>query len=569
VKNIEVAKILYEIADMLEAQGVQFKPTAYRKAARSIEELSEDITDVWKRNELEKIPGVGSHIAMRIAEYLKTGRMKYYEDLKKEFPIDFESLGRVEGLGPKRAIVLYKQLGVRNLEDLKRAVEEHKIRNLSGFGEKSEQKIAEGIGLAAESGKRMLLSQITPIAKELEKKLRSLKEVEQLDIVGSYRRRKETIGDLDILVVSNDPKKVMDFFTKIDSPITVLAKGPTKSSVLLSSGLHVDLRVVDASSYGSALLYFTGSKEHNIALRTHAISKGMKLSEYGLFKGEKRIAGRTEMEVYQKLGLKEWIPPELRENMGEIEAALKGTLPKLVELNDIRGDLHVHTNWSEGRNTLEEVAEMGKSLGYEYILISDHGGSLVPIAKCMNEKKILEQGKKIDELNKKLDGITLLKGCETNIKDDGSIDVSNATLKSLDIVTTAIHTKFKMPKKEMTKRIITAMENEYVDIIAHPTGRLIGSRQPLDFDFDEVLDAAKRTGTFLEINSHPERLDLDYFHIYKSRGKIKFTLGTDAHEKSQMRFMEFGVAQARRGWCERTDILNTLQLKELRKIFEF
>ncbi|MEM4359505.1 MAG: DNA polymerase/3'-5' exonuclease PolX [Candidatus Bilamarchaeaceae archaeon] len=569
MKNLEVARILYEIADMLEAQNVQFKPVAYRKAARAIEELPEDITSVWKRGELEKIPGVGSHIAMRIAEYLETGRMKYYDDLKKEFPIDFESLGRIEGLGPKRAITLYKMLGIRNLDDLKKAVEQHKIRELPGFGEKSEQKLAEGIELAASSGKRMLLSQITPIAQEFERKLRALKEVEALEIVGSYRRRKETVGDLDILVVSKNPGKVMDFFVNIEKPVTVLAKGLTKSSILLSNGLHVDLRVLEPTSYGSAMLYFTGSKEHNIALRTYAMSKGMKLSEYGLFKKEKKIAGRTEEEVYEKLGLKQWIPPELRENMGEIEAAIRGNLPQLVELKDVRGDLHVHTNWSEGRNSLEEMAMEAKNLGYEYVLISDHGGSLVPIARCMNENKILEQGKAIDALNKKLDGITLLKGCETNIKEDGSIDVSNATLKTLDIAITGIHTKFKMPKKEMTKRIITAMENEHIDIIAHPTGRLIGSRPPIDFDFDEVLDAARRTGTILEINACPERLDLDHVHIFKSRGKIKFSLGTDAHEKNQMRFMEFGIAQARRGWCERKDMLNTLPLKTLRKIFGF
>ncbi|NYZ76876.1 DNA polymerase/3'-5' exonuclease PolX [Candidatus Micrarchaeota archaeon] len=569
MKNLEVAKMLYEIADILEAQDVQFKPRAYRNAARSIEELSEDIVDIWKRGELEEIPGVGENISKKIAEYLETGRLRYYTELKKEFPVNLEELGKVEGLGPKRAIMLYKKLGVRNLEDLKKAVGQHKIRELEGFGEKNEQKIAEGIGLAAESGKRMLLSQIMPMAQELERKLHSLKEVEKVDVVGSYRRRKETIGDLDILVVSKNAAKVMDFFTKIEDGLKVLVKGPAKSSVLLSSGLQVDLRVFNESDYGAAMLYFTGSKEHNIVLRTHAISKRMKLSEYGLFRGERKVAAKSEEEVYRALGLKQWIPPELRENMGEIGTSLKGKLPDLVELKDIRGDLHCHTDWSEGRSSIEEMAGMGKSLGYEYMIISDHGGTLVPIARCMNEKKILEQGKRIDALNKKLDGMTLLKGCETNIKDDGSIDVSNATLKTLDIATTAIHTKFKMPKKEMTKRIITAMENEHIDIIAHPTGRLIGSRAPLDFDFDEVLDAAKRTGTVLEINSYPERLDLDYLHIFKSRGKTRFTLGTDAHEKAQMRFMEFGVAQARRGWCEKKDILNALPLKELRKTFGF
>lgn len=569
MKNLEVARMLYEIADILEAQDVEFKPRAYRRAARSIEELSEDIVDIWKRGELEEISGVGKHIAAKISEYLETGKLKYYEKLKKEFPVDLEELGKVEGLGPKKAIKLYKELGIKNLDELKKAVEKGKVKGLEGFGEKSEKKIMEGIGLAKESGKRMLLSQATPIANELAEKLRSLKEVEKLEIVGSYRRRNETIGDLDMLVVSKNPGKVMDYFTKIESGLKVLAKGPSKSSIKLGSGLQVDLRVFDEASYGAAMMYFTGSKDHNIALRKIAISKKMKLSEYGLFSGEKSVAGKTEEEVYKKLGLKQWIPPELRENMGEIEASQKGGLPKLVELKDIRGDLHCHTNWSEGKNTIEEMAAEAKSKGYEYLLVSDHGGSLVPIANCMSEDKILKQGKKIDELNRKLKGITLLKGSETNIKPDGTIDVNDKALKTLDIAISAVHTKFKMSKKEMTKRIITAMENEHIDIIAHPSGRLIGSRKPIDFDFDEVVDAAKRTGTFLEINCQPERLDLNYMDVFRARNKIRFTLGTDAHDKRHMDYMELGVSQARRGWCGKKNILNTLTLKELKKIFGF
>jgi len=569
MKNLEVAKMLYEIADILDAQDVQFKPRAYRNAARSIEELSEDIVDIWKRGELEEIPGVGKNIAAKISEYLKTGKLKYYQKLKKEFPVDLEEIGKVEGLGPKKAIKLYKELGIKNLDDLKKAVEKGKVKGLAGFGEKSEEKIKSGIETARVSGKRMLISQATPIANELADKLRSLKEVEKLEVVGSFKRRKETVGDLDILVVSKKPEKVMDYFTKIEKGVKVLAKGPSKSSIKLGSGLQVDLRVFDESSYGAAMLYFTGSKDHNIALRKLAMSKGYKLSEYGLFRVSRSVAGKSEEEVYKKLGLKQWIPPELRENMGEIEAARKGNLPKPVTLKEIKGDLHCHTNWSEGKNTMEEMASKAKSLGYEYLLISDHGGTLVPIARCMSDKKILEQGRKIDALNKKLKGITLLKGSETNIKDDGSIDVSDKTLKTLDIATAAVHTKFRMSAKEMTKRIISAMENEHIGIIAHPTGRLIGSRQPIDFDFDEVLDAAKRTGTFLEINCQPDRLDLDYTHLFRARGKTKFSLGTDAHDERHMDYMEYGLTQARKGWCEKKDILNTLSLKDLRKAFGF
>lgn len=569
MKNLEIAHILYEIADILEAQDVEFKPRAYRRAARSIEELSEDIEDIWKRGELEEIPGVGKNIAAKISEYLETGKLKYYEKLKKEFPVDLESLSKVEGLGPKKAIKLYKKLGIKNLDDLKKAVEKGKVKGLEGFGEKSEEKIKEGIPLAKESGKRMLLSQATPIANELADKLKSLREVQKLEVVGSFRRRKETIGDLDLLIVSKNPKKVMDYFTKIEKGLKILAKGPSKSSIKLGSGLQVDLRVFEESAYGSAMMYFTGSKDHNVALRKLAISKKMKLSEYGLFKGEKRVAGKTEEEVYRKFGMKQWVPPELRENMGEVEASLKGKLPKLVELKDIKGDLHCHTNWSEGKNTIEEMASIAKSKGYEYLSISDHGGTLIPIANCMPEKKILKQGKKIDELNKKIKGIKLLKSSETNIKPDGKIDVSDKTLKTLDIAIAGVHTRFRMPRKDMTKRIITAMENEHIDIIAHPSGRLIGSRQPYDFDFDEIVDAAKRTGTFLEINCQPERLDLNYFHVFKARNKIKFTLGTDAHDEHHTDYMEFGLAQARRGWCEKKHILNTLSLNDLRKIFKF
>lgn len=569
MKNLEIARMFYEIADILEAQEVEFKPRAYRNAARSIEELSEDIEKIWKRGELEEIPGVGKHIAAKISEYLETGKLKYYNKLKKEFPVDLEGLGRVEGLGPKKAIKLYKKLKIKNLDDLKKAVEKGKVKGLAGFGKKSEEKIREGIGLAKESGKRMLLSQAKTTADELAEKLGSHKEVKKLEVVGSYRRRKETIGDLDILIVSKKPKTVMDYFSKIESGVKVIAKGPSKTSIKMTSGLQVDLRVFEESDYGAAMMYFTGSKDHNVALRKLAISKKMKLSEYGLFRGNKKVAGKTEEEVYKKFGMKQWIPPELRENMGEVEAALKGNLPKLVELKDIKGDLHSHTNWSEGHNTIEEMAKKTKSKGYEYLLISDHGGTLVPIANNMPEKKMLKQGRKIDKLNKKLKGITLLKGSETNIKNDGSIDVSNKVLKTLDIATAAVHTKLRMPKKEMTKRIITAMENENIDIIAHPTGRLIHSRKPYDFDFDEIVDAAKRTNTILEINCQPDRLDLNYMHVFNARNKVKFSLGTDAHDVKHMDYMEFGLAQARRGWCEKKNIINTLSLKELGKLFKF
>lgn len=568
MKNLEIARIFYEIADILELQGVEFKPRAYRRAARAIEELSEDIEEVYKRGELQDIPGVGERLAKKIEEIIKTGKLGMHEKLKKSFPVDLEGLGKVEGLGPKKAMKLYKALGIRNLDDLEKALKAHKIRDLEGFGEKSEEKMLAGLELAKTSAIRMPLYQAIPIAHEIEGKLRSLPEVQKLEIVGSYRRKKETIGDIDILAVSSNPGKVMDFFTSMYPDSTIIAKGPSKSAIRLSSSLHVDIRVFEESAFGSAMMYFTGSKDHNIQVRRLAQSKGWKLNEYGLFSGKKRIAGKTEEEVFKKLGM-EWVPPELRENMGEVEAAQERKLPTLVEAKDIRGDLHTHTNWSEGRNSLEEMAEMAKSLGYEYLLISDHGGSTLKIARSMDGKKLIRQMQEIDKLNKKLDGITLLKGVETNIMEDGSIDLPGSVLRELDIAIASVHSRFSDPKEKMTKRIISAMENEHVDIIGHPTGRVIGSRAPFELDFEEIVDAAKRTGAFLEINSYPERLDLDYLHVFSARGRLRFPMGTDAHEKGQMRFMEIGVSQARKGWCEKKDILNTLPLKGLARVFGF
>lgn len=568
MKNLEIARIFYEIADILELQGVEFKPRAYRRAARAIEELSEDIEEVYKRGELQDIPGVGERLAKKIEEIIKTGKLGTHEKLKKSFPVDLEGLGKVEGLGPKKAMKLYKALGIRNLDDLEKALKAHKIRDLEGFGEKSEEKMLAGLELAKTSAIRMPLYQAIPIAHEIEGKLRSLPEVQKLEIVGSYRRKKETIGDIDILAVSSNPGKVMDFFTSMYPDSTIIAKGPSKSAIRLSSSLHVDIRVFEESAFGSAMMYFTGSKDHNIQVRRLAQSKGWKLNEYGLFSGKKRIAGKTEEEVFKKLGM-EWVPPELRENMGEVEAAQERKLPTLVEAKDIRGDLHTHTNWSEGRNSLEEMAGMAKSLGYEYLLISDHGGSTLKIARSMDAKKLIRQMQEIDKLNKKLDGITLLKGVETNIMEDGSIDLPGSVLRELDIAIASVHSRFSDPKEKMTKRIISAMENEHVDIIGHPTGRVIGSRAPFELDFEEIVDAAKRTGAFLEINSYPERLDLDYLHVFSARGRLRFPMGTDAHEKGQMRFMEIGVSQARKGWCEKKDILNTLPLKGLARVFGF
>jgi len=569
VRNAEVARLLYTIADILEIQEVPFKPVAYRKAARNIEELSEDIEDVWKSEKLEDIPGVGKNIAEKVAEFLETGKLKYFEKLKKSAPFDIEGMSEIEGLGPKTAKKLYDKLKTRTVSDLEKAARAHKIAELEGFGQASEQHILDSIESMKRRGDRIPLGRISQTAEALKEKISSVNGVKKAEIVGSYRRRTETIGDLDVLVVSSNPKSVMDFFCSMPEVGRILAKGNTKSAVELSDGLHVDLRVVKAESFGSALQYFTGSKEHNVQTRRIAIKKRMKLSEYGLFKGKKQVAGKSEKEIYRLLGM-QYVPPELRENSGEMNAALSRKLPKLVEQKDIKGDLHVHTNWSEGRNSIEEMAMKGKSLGYEYMTISDHGGNL-PVANSLDEKRIAKQGKEIDRLNKlgaRKGWPRLLKGSEVNIVRD-AVDVKDSTLKELDVVVAGVHGGLRNKKEKMMKRIFSAMENEHVDIIAHPTGRIIGRRDPYELDMDALIDKAKETGTILEINSQPDRLDLKDTHARKAKEKVKIAISTDAHADAHMDYMWLGVATARRGWCQKKDIANTLSLKQLSKLIGF
>lgn len=566
MKNLEIAKILYEIADILELQDIAFKPRAYRRAARRIEELSEDVGDVWKRGELEDIPGVGKNIASKIEEILKTGHLKYFEELKKKMPFDIEGITAIEGMGIKKAYELYKKLGVKNIDELEKAAQEGKIRKISGFGETSEKRIFVGIQSLKKMSKRMLLGDAILITKNLERKLRKIKTIEKIEVVGSIRRRKETIGDLDILVISKKPLDVMEGFTSLNEVDRILGKGKTKSSVELESGLHVDLRVVPEECFGSAMQYFTGSKYHNIATRKIAQKKRMKLSEYGLFEGKKRIAGKTERDVYQALGM-QYVPPEIRENNGEIEAAAQKRLPKLI--SRVYGDLHCHTTWSEGRNTIEEMAAKGKKLGYEYMSISDHAGNTLKVANPLDEKRLKKQGNAIDKINKK-NGIFLVKSAEVNIKKNGGVDVEDKYLKRLDIVIAAIHYSMRQPKEKIMKRLFSAMENEHIDIIAHPTGRKINSREPYALDFNELLDKAKETGTALEINAQPDRLDLDGELVKKAIDKgIMISIGSDAHHVNHMEYMELGIAMARRGWCEERNVLNCLKLKDLRKKFEF
>lgn len=564
MKNVEIAKIFQAIAAYLDMEGVPFKPRAYEKAALALEGMSEDVADIYKREGvkgLKGIPGIGESMAQKIAEYLETGKIEYFEELKKKIPVDVAELTAIEGVGPKMAKALYEQLGIRTIDELEQAALQGKIRKLPGFGLKKEQRILRGISFYKQSSGRFILGFVIPLVEKIEARLRRLEEVEELAVAGSNRRWKETVGDLDILVVSSNPERVMAEFTSLPEVIYVYAKGPTKSSVKLANRMDVDLRVVPRESFGAALLYFTGSKEHNIQLRNIAIKKGLKLNEYGVFKGEKRIAGETEEEVYAALGLP-YIEPELREGAGEIEAAMEGRLPKLISYGSLKGDLQVQTNWTDGAQSIAEMAEAARKAGLSYIVITDHTRSLA-MTGGLDEEKLLRQMKEIDALNRKLRGFRILKGAEVNILQDGRLDIADEVLEKLDVVGAAVHSHFAMPRSEMTRRIIRAMQNRHVDILFHPTGRIIQRREPYDVDIDAVIRAAKETGTVLEIDAYPERLDMKDEHIRKAvEAGVKMVIDSDAHQASHFGYLKLGIAQARRGWATAGDVLNTKPLEQ-------
>ena len=569
MKNIEVAELLNEIADYLEFANEPFKIRAYRKAALVVESLSEDVEQVWKENRLMDLPSIGEGIAKKIDEFLKTGKSKYLDDLKKKTPVDMEGLGKIEGIGPKTIMKLYRHLKVKTVADLEETAKQGKIQKIEGLGPTVEKNILKSIEFARKSSQRVPLGFALSSAEEIVMILKTLKEVQRVGIAGSTRRMKETIGDIDILATSANPEKVADFFTKMPNVADVLAKGPTKSSVRLKEGIQVDLRVLDDKIFGAALLYFTGNKEHNIILRKIAIEKGLKLSEYGLFdkKTGRLVAGKAEEDVYKKLGMC-YIEPEIREDDGEIEAAKQNKLPKLIGYNDIKGDLQMHTKWSDGSNTIEEMALAAKKLGHEYICITDHTGKLA-IANALDEKRLIQQKKEIDKINKKLSGITILQGVEVNITDNGTLDMPDKILKNLDIVVASIHSGFKNPKEKITRRMLKAMQNENVGIIAHPTGRLITKRQSYEIDLHAVFDAAKKTNTVMEINSYPERMDLKDAHVRAAvKAGVKLVISTDAHNSDQLHFIKLGIGTARRGWATKKDIINTRSLKDMMRMLK-
>ncbi|MFH0896491.1 MAG: DNA polymerase/3'-5' exonuclease PolX, partial [Candidatus Bathyarchaeota archaeon] len=516
---------------------------------------------------LEEIPGVGRSIAEKIEEIIKTGKLTYYDELRKKVPVELESLSGIEGLGPKTIKTLWKELKVKNIEGLEKAALSHQISKLPGFKEKTEQNILKEIEFAKKGMGRFLLGFTLPLIREIENRLRSRMEVEKVLAAGSVRRMKETIGDADFLVISDEPKKVMDFFISMPEVSGIIGKGETKSSVKLKTGMDADIRVLQEESFGAALQYFTGSKDHNIALRRIAQEKGWKLSEYGLFKGNRQIAGKTEEEVYEKLGL-QWIPPELRENTGEIEAAANNKLPELVGYKDLKGDLQVHSTWTDGSNSIREMAEEARRIGLEYIVISDHSKTLA-MAGGLDEKKLLKQCDEIDELNEHVTGIKILQGVELNILKDGGVDISDKTLEKLDVVSAGIHSYFNLNKEETTKRILKAVENPNVDILCHPTGRQMQRRETIQLDIEKIIEAAKDNGTILDIDSYPDRLDLKDEHIKKAvEAGAKLGISSDAHSKVHLHFLELGIAQARRGWATPEEVVNTRKMEEFLKLIK-
>ncbi len=568
VQNAEIAEMFDQTAELLEIKGDNpFRSRAYRNAARVIERLPKSITSLLKAGEdLSELPGIGKDLAGKIAAIVTTHKFDVLDRLKRELPGDLGEIATLPGLGPKRVKLLYDKLDVRSLEDLRRAIRSGRLRELKGFGTKSEQKLASALA-KPQAEKRFKLAEAEAEAEALLSWLKAKAKPDQAIVAGSYRRRRDTVGDLDILVTARDGAAVGDRLTRYDNVASVLAHGPTRTTVVLRSRLQVDMRVVPKASYGAALMYFTGSKAHNIVLRGLANDRGWKLNEYGLFEGQRRIAGASEEEIYRKLKL-DPIPPEMREDRGEIALAKAGKLPKLIALADLRGDLHVHSNWSDGTAPIADMAAAAKARGYDYIAITDHSQH-VTVAHGLDPARLSRQIDEIDRLNDKLDGFTVLKGAEVDILADGRLDLPDKTLARLDLVVAAVHYKFDLSRKHQTERIIRAMDNRHVSIVAHPTGRRIGEREPYEVDMEAIVAAAAKRGCHLEINADPDRLDLTDIHAHaaKSAG-VKLAISTDAHAVTSFANMRFGIDQARRGWLEAADVVNTRPLAGLRKLLK-
>jgi DNA polymerase (family 10) len=558
--NAELARCFRDLAAYLEMEDVPFKPRAYEKAAQAIESHDRPLADVYRTGGVKalcEIPGIGRSMAEKLQELITTGRCTLREEYHRRIPVDLAGLMSVEGVGPKAVKVLWERLRIRSLDDLAKAARAGKIRTLPHFGERSEQKIVKALSFAQASAQRALLATVRPLVSALAATLARVPGVARVEVAGSIRRGRETVGDADLLAVARKPEAVIAAFAALPRVARVLGRGDTKCSVKVGDGLQVDLRVVPAESFGAALLYFTGSKAHNVALRQLAIKRGFKLNEYGLFRGTRRVAGRTEAEVYERLGLA-WIPPELREDQGEIDAARTGALPRLVEPGDLRGDLQTQTDWTDGADSLEAMARAARDAGFEYVAITDHTVSLA-MTRGSDEKKLRRQMREIDALNRRLDGIRVLKGAEVNINRDGTLDIADEALAALEVVGIAVHSHMSLPRAEMTARIVRAMRNPHADILFHPTGRVLQRREPYDVDMDAVIATARETGTVLELDAYPDRLDLRDEHVRRAiAAGVPIVIDSDAHSVHHLAFPRtYGVEQARRGWATAADVLNT------------
>lgn len=564
MENRRVADLLEAIADTLELRGEDhFRIRAYREAARNIANDPMDVAERWHTGMLEDIPGVGVSISQKIADFLRTGRSAYLEEISQGMPRSVAQLLVVPGLGPKRARLLYESLGIQNLEELAEAARQHRIQTIPGMGAKTEASILKELERYRQRERRLLLGEAWPLADEIAELLNDARVIEQAVPAGSIRRRRETVGDIDILASSREQMAAMDVFIRLPVVQEILAYGPTKSSVLTHENLQVDLRVVAPEEFGAALQHFTGSKAHNIALRDRAIALGYKLNEYGLFRqdNQRRVAGRTEEEIYEALGLI-WIPPELRENEGELEAAGRHRLPDLIEEKDIRGDLHTHTDWSDGHNTLEEMVEAAIRRGYEYLAITDHSQSL-GIAQGLNRERFLKQHRLIQQLNQRYQPFLILHGAEVDILQDGSLDYPDELLSLLDWVGVSIHSGMKQPEERMTQRILRALQGR-VNVLNHPTGRLLSGRPPYELDLERVMEQARARGVALEVNGTPDRLDLNGSQVRRAIAKgCRLTLDTDAHSVNSLDYMRYAVVTARRGWVQKRDVLNALRREDL------
>ena len=566
MKNTLFSTTFRNIAELLEIkQDNPFRIRAYLRAAENIEALQEDIEALASLNRLDEISGIGPDLSLKIKEILGTGKCRQYEELKKVVPEGVLSLLEIPAVGPKSARLFFEKLKIKSVDELEIAAKSGKLLGLPGVQQKTVDNILKGIELIKKGKERMDILTATVLAEDIVAELKKRKDIQKISSAGSLRRMKDTVRDIDILAVSKNPERVMKAFVTLPQVKKVIARGPTKASVLTERDVQVDLRVLKLHSFGAALLYFTGSKNHNIKLRQLAIKKHLKINEYGIFDKKNRcVASKTEEELYAKLGL-EFIEPELREDAGEIEAAQKHSLPHLLTLGDIKGDFHAHTDYSDGKNTIDEMAKAGIALGYDYLCLTDHSVSL-KVARGLDLVRLKKKKKEVDQANRRFKNFRILFGAEVEIDGEGAIDYKDNILCQFDLVVAAIHSGFKQTTKQLTKRIVKACQNKYVHIIAHPTGKLRPTRESYDLDFKEVFEVARETNTALEINSHPLRLDLsDVQARWAKENGVRLAIGTDAHAMEHLSFMKFGVGLARRGWLEKKDVLNSLSLGSLLK----